>query len=408
MTNVLASVTALLVSVAILLVGHGLQLTLAPMYADSLGWTAQEIGYTGSAYFGGFVVGCLVVPTLVARVGHIRMFAVLASTATAALLLLGLFESVVIWMIARGMTGLAFAGLYMVIESWLNERTTSQHRATVLSIYVIITLIAICGGQLLVGLQLDFRGLIMLSAILLVVGMIPVGLTRSVAPAPIPAISFKFREVYRASHVAVVGAFVGGLVTAGFWSLGPVVAKGFELDAAGVGVFMASAIFGGAVAQLPLGRLSDRMDRRVVLAAIAMTGMVVNLGAFFLVDASRDLLYIVMFLYGGVTFPIYSLCLAHANDNTDLQLMEIASVILMTQSVGAVVGPLVVAALMAYSSSGLFLFAGVVLAIFTVWTLWRIRAHETERAYFEPYHGVPRTTHAATEIYAPELSDTEM
>ena len=128
MTGILATVTALLLSVGILLIGHGLQLSLIPLYADNIGWAPETIGYIGSAYFTGFVVGCLTVPRLVARAGHIRAFGVLAATATAALLVVGIFQEVIVWIIARFGTGWCFAGLYMVIESWLNERTGPEQR----------------------------------------------------------------------------------------------------------------------------------------------------------------------------------------------------------------------------------------------------------------------------------------
>lgn len=402
MTGVFASVTALLASVAILLVGHGLQLTLAPLYADSLQWSTHKIGYIGSAYFAGFVVGCLTVPRLVARVGHIRVFAVLVCAATAALLLLGLSTAIEVWLVARFITGWAFAGLYMVIESWLNERTTSQYRATVLSVYTIISLVAVCIGQLLVGVSANFVSLIILAAILLALGTIPVGLTRSVAPAPIPAVSFKFREVYDASRVAVTGAFAGGLVTAGFWAMGPVVAKAFNLEGGQIGLFMAIALLGGAVAQYPLGRLSDSMDRRIVLIGISIVGVAVCVGAFLVAALDSRLLYLVMFLFGASTFPIYSLCLAHANDNTELPLMQIASVILLTHSLGAVIGPIVVAQLMDYTSAGMFLFAAIILAMFALMTFWRVRVHEANREYFEPYQGPPRTEHGVAEIIQAE------
>ncbi|MCB1647064.1 MAG: MFS transporter, partial [Pseudomonadales bacterium] len=164
MTGVIASVTALLLSVGILLVGHGLQLTLVPLFAANLGWAPEKIGYLGSAYFLGFVLGCLSVPRLVASVGHIRVFAVLVASATAALLALGVLENFSFWLCCRLVTGWAFAGLYMVIESWLNEKTSGEYRGSVLSVYTIITLLGICAGQMLIGLDIPRTQLIMLGA----------------------------------------------------------------------------------------------------------------------------------------------------------------------------------------------------------------------------------------------------
>ncbi len=404
MTGTLASVTALLLSVSILLVGHGLQLTIAPLLASSMGWSTDMIGYTGSAYFAGFVLGCLTIPRLVTRVGHIRVFAVLVALAVVALLLLGLLPHVVAWMLARGLTGWAFAGIYMVIESWLNERASPAYRGSLLSIYTIVTLVAICLGQLMIGIGLDYTSLIMVAAILLAVGTVPVGLTSSPAPRPIPVVSFRLKEVFKASQVAVVGAFCGGIATSGFWSLGPVVAQAQGMGPEQIGLFMASTILGGAVLQYPLGRLSDGVDRRGVLVGIALLGLGLCLSSMVLAAVDPRFIYLLMFFYGGATFPIYSLCLAHANDNTELGLMEIASVILLMHSAGSVVGPVLVSHLLSVTPQGMFVVSGITLAAFAAWTLWRMQLHRVARRYFQPWRGVPRTTHEIADVMvAPDL-----
>ncbi|MBD3646889.1 MAG: MFS transporter, partial [Pseudomonadales bacterium] len=233
MASVLTSVKSLLLSIAILLIGHGLQLTLLPLHARTLGWSTAEIGYTASAYFVGFVVGCLTIPRLVARVGHIRVFAVLSAVAAGVLLLMGVFEWFPVWLVGRFFIGWAIAGIYMVIESWLNERSAGHQRGTILSIYAVITMLAIFAGQFLLGLPIEgVQSFFMLAAVLLVFGLVPVGLTRSSTPQPIPAIRFNLIRLYKSTHVGVVGAFTGGLVTGGFWALGPVFASGQGLEPA--------------------------------------------------------------------------------------------------------------------------------------------------------------------------------
>lgn len=398
MTGVLVSVTALLLSVSILLVGHGLQLTLVPLYADSLGWSARVIGYIGSAYFVGFVVGCVTIPKLVARVGHIRMFSVLAAVATAALLSVGIMEHPGAWALARFATGWGFAGLYMVIESWLNERSGPDSRGGILSVYTIITLVAICIGQTFIGFDLGYMQLILLGAMLIVLGTIPVGLTSGPAPEPIPSVSFKLREVYRVSHVAVVGAFLGGFVTGGFWSLGPVIARAQQLDPDQIGVFMAVTILGGATFQLPIGRLSDWFDRRLVILLVAIFGLGVCVLATLLGHTSAKMLYLLMFVFGGMTFPLYALCLAHANDNTNLGLMEVASVILLMSSAGAVLGPMMVAYTLEYNSYALFMVSGVALGVLAIWTALRIQIHEVARKFFMPFVNISRTTQGIVDL----------
>lgn len=398
MTGILATVTALLLSVGILLVGHGLQLSLVPLYADHLHWAPATIGYIGTAYFSGFIVGCLTIPRLVARAGHIRAFGVLASTATAALLAIGIVKLVLVWIAARFATGWCFAGLYMVIESWLNERTGPEQRGGVLSVYTVISLVAMCIGQAFIGFDLTYLQLAMLGAVIISLGTIPVGLTRSPAPAPIPAVNFRLREVYNGSHVAVVGAFCGGFVTGGFWSLGPVVARAQHLTPREIGMFMAITILGGAVFQMPIGRLSDRADRRLVILGVSLLGLLACILAPMATQLNGHLLYLLMFIFGGTTFPMYSLCLAHANDNIHLPLMDIASVILLMNSIGSAIGPLVVSRLMPYTHFGLFIVAGTVLGALAAWTAWRVRLHGVARKFFAPFANVPRTTPSVTEM----------
>jgi MFS family permease len=398
MTVSLKSVTALLLSAAILLVGHGLQLTLAPLYAVNLGWSPDLIGYTGSAYFLGFVIGCLTIPVLVARVGHIRVFAVLVGLATAALLLIGLVDQFWFWLLSRCLSGWALAGIYMVIESWLNEKTAAESRGSVLSVYTIITLLAICLGQLLIGFDLGFQGLFMLAAVFLVLGVVPIGLTSSSAPSPITRIEFNLGKVFAASQVAMVGAFFGGLVTGGFWALGPVVARVNNLETDQIGIFMAVTILGGACFQFPVGRLSDHVDRRYVIAGVALLGVLTCLLGLLLGGGSPGLIYLTMFLFGGMTFPLYSLCLAHANDNTTLSLMEVASGVLMMNSAGAIIGPLLVAFLIGYSSQALFMVSAVALSLLACWTLYRIQNHQADRNHFEPFANVRSTSQEIVEM----------
>ncbi len=404
MKSLVASLSALLFSIFILLVGHGVQLTVLPLIALDLGWSPSEIGYTGSAYFLGFIIGCLTIPRLVANVGHIRVFAVLTSSATASLLLIGLFQELIAWIAARILTGWAIAGVYMVIESWLNERTSAENRGVVLSIYTVLTLVSISVGQLMLGFGLDYLQLLMIGAILLATGSIPVGLTRSPAPSPIPTAGFELLRVYRASHVAVIGAFVGGLATSSYWVLGPVVATRVLPEDGAIAVFLACALLGGILLQLPAGRLSDRIDRRLVLSLLSFAGTAACVIALLPIESSL-LLYLAMFLIGGSTFPLYSISLAHANDNSSLSLIQVGSVILLVHSAGAVVGPVITSLIMEVLPGGMFIFSGLILLLFGAWSLWRSQTHEIERQHFEPFSDAPKTSLEVLEVIDSDSGD---
>ncbi len=408
MVAVLTAVKSLLLSIAILLIGHGLQLTLLPLVARDLGWSTAEIGYTASAYFVGFVVGCLVVPGLVARVGHIRVFAVLSAVAATVLLAMGMYGIFWLWLAARFFTGCAIAGIYMVIESWLNERSTYRERGSIISVYAVITMLAIFAGQLMLALPVkNIESLFMLGAMFLVFGLVPVGLTRSTTPQPIPAVKFSLIRLYRSTHVAVIGAFIGGLVTGGFWALGPVFASSTGLARDQVGLFMAAAILGGAALQLPFGKMSDHMDRRKVMVLISALSV---LTCSMVVVASQLLtpvwIYALMFVFGGTCFPIYSLCLAHANDHSRLELIEVGSGILLMNGAGAVAGPIVIAPLMGLNEFALFYVFGTAYALLGLWIANRIRTHAVEVDESQPFVDLPKTTQSVIELAAGEDDDT--
>ncbi|MEZ5558704.1 MAG: MFS transporter, partial [Pseudomonadales bacterium] len=276
MTSTLLRVSTLLAAVGILLCGHGLQLTLLPIRADALGWTTNAIGATASTYFLGFVVGCMTVPGLVAGVGHIRSFMVFAALATLALLGAGLFDDFVAWLVLRFVTGFAFSGLYMVIESWLSEASTKESRGSVLAVYTTISLLGMVVGQAFLGLApATGLELFMVGAALLCLAIVPIGLTRMHAPLPVPRTRFNPRVLLRASRVAVVCAFMGGLVTGSVWAVGPLVGRAFGLEGSELGLLMSAAIVGGAAAQVPVGRLSDLTDRRIVIAGLLFAGALV-------------------------------------------------------------------------------------------------------------------------------------
>lgn len=398
MKAVLASMTSLFLSTAILLVGHGLQYTLIPIYAVHLNWQPEIIGYIGSSYFSGFVIGCLTIPALVSRVGHIRVFASLIALLAASMLFIALSEHFAYWLLARALMGWAMAGTYMVIESWLNEKTPSENRGSVLSIYAVITLAAICGGQLLVGLSFSYTEMFMIAAIIMLIGVLPIGLTTRMVPSPIPAMRFSFKRLLGVSQIAMVGAFIGGIISGGFWALGPLVADANSLSTSQIGIFMAVTLIGGAVFQFPLGRASDYIDRRKVIGIVAAIGVLVCAAAMQPFIKHPTFIFIIMFIFGGLVFPIYALCLAHANDNTDLSVIEVGSGILMMNSLGSVVGPLVISPLVAFTQQALFIVSALAFLVLALWTLYRVKFHKIEREHFEPFVNVNKTTHEVIEV----------
>ncbi|MDA0662626.1 MAG: MFS transporter [Proteobacteria bacterium] len=370
----LAPVAALLLSVFILLVGNGLQGTVLPIRANIEGFSALGIGGIGAAYYLGFTIGCIAGPVAIKRVGHIRAFAALAAIAAASSMLHALMVSPFPWYVFRCLTGVCFAGLYMIIESWLNERSTNETRGRVLSIYQIVNLTAITGGQFLLNAA-DPAGfeLFAIVTVLIALGLVPVALTTATAPRPIQQTRLRIGWLYGISPVAVLGCIAVGLANGAFWGLAPVHARLNGLPVSEIAVFMAVTIIGGAILQFPLGRLSDHYDRRYVLIAACLLCALAGLGLAMLGDGSHSLMLAMAFLFGGFAFPIYALSIAHANDLVEPgDRVNVSSGLLLVFGLSAVVGPVIASAVMEMTSyQSLFIFTAVVHVITAAFAYYR-------------------------------------
>lgn len=375
--RLLFPITALLLSDALLLAGQGLVLTLLPLRAEIQGFSATEIGWTGSAYFMGFVVSCFVTPHIVRRVGHIRTFAVLTTLYSAVILLFHVLSLVEWWLVLRLVVGFCICGLFMVIESWLNERSTQESRGTILSIYTVINLSMIILGQQLLNVA-DPSGpmLFGLAAILLSLAIIPVSLTVTLAPAPMHAVKLDLRRLWQLSHVGMGGAIVSGLVTGAFWSMGPLFARGLDLDTRTLTLLMSAVVLGGAVFQLPLGRLSDHYDRRLVLFYVSVVGVGLSLLMAYLSLSGMALLLLALF-WGGSVMTLYAISLAHATDSAsgDDFVMVGSGILLVYAITSALGGPLASALMALMGAGGLFVFSALCQLVFALGISLRRKTH---------------------------------
>lgn len=387
MIKVVAPVGALLISVALLLMGNGLQGTLLPIRAEIEAFGPVAIGIMGSAYFLGFALGCLSGPIVVGRVGHIRTFTAATALASTVALAHALITEPWAWWPLRALTGFAFAILYMVIESWLNERATNETRGTVMSIYTVINLTVIMAGQMLLTLYSPASfAPFALASILVSLAALPVALTTSLAPAPLQSTKIRILRLYRISPVGFMGAFTVGLGNGAFWSLAPLFATGSGLDINGVAAFMSLVVLGGAIGQYPLGKLSDRTDRRRVILAAAV-GVVLMGGLLpFVTVMFVPGLYVGAFLFGLTAMPVYALAVAHMNDFVESDgFVEASSGMLMIYAAGAVVGPMI--ASWATGLAGtvlLFPYIAVVYAGFAAFVVARMRVRSAPHPDVRP------------------------
>lgn len=380
MTAALAPITALLFSVALLLMGNGLLGTLLPVRAQLELFSTFDIGILGSSYFVGFAGGCYFGPHLVRRVGHIRAFTAMVSLASAVALAHALVVDPLFWWPLRALSGSCFAILYMIIESWLSEKSTNENRGFVFSIYTIINLTVITLGQMMLTLGNPTAfPLFSVASILVSLAALPVALTNAPAPAPVVTVHIRIRHLSRTSPVGFAGALAVGLANGAFWSLGPVFAQNniFAVGTTGIALFMSTAVMAGAAGQWPLGHLSDRVDRRKVIVVVCVGAALSGIGMSAFADVWQPAIFVFSALFGFFSFPLYALCAAHTNDAVESGgFVEAASGLLLIYAAGAVAGPLIASTAMRLGGpSGLFVYMASVQAVMAVFVLHRLRKY---------------------------------
>jgi MFS family permease len=409
MVRLLTPVAPLLLGVAILLIGQGLQGTLLPVRANLEGFTTLGIGLMGAAYFLGFTLGCLRGSTLVRRVGHVRVFAAMTAAASAAPLLHGLWVDPWVWSVLRFVAGFCFAVLYVVIESWLNEQATNETRGAVFSAYTLITLTMMAGGQQMLLLHPPQQmALFAIASVLVSVAAIPVVLAGSVTPAHDQAEArIDLRRMLAISPAGALGSFAAGLANGAFWALAPVFIAHYSSDLTVIAWFMTAAVLGGAVGQWPLGRWSDRVDRRWVLFTAAVAGALIGLALWWAVrSAAPPVLLMLSAAWGAIAFPLYSVSAAHANDYArPNEYVMISSGLLLMYGIGAIAGPFLAPLLMnLVGVGGLYLFTALVHALLAAYIVFRIsrRAPPPEAEHL-PFSESLAATQTASHVYEEEL-----
>ena len=360
-TSLLSSWT-IFFGLSLIMIGNGMQQVLLALRATEAGYTNLMAGIMLGGYFLGLFLGSIFVPRLLGNVGHIRIFGALAAVASAAVLVHVMYEDPILWALLRVASGVAYAGMYIIVESWLNDKATNETRGQILSIYMIITMASLGAGQMLTGLD-DGQSLtlFLLASVLVSIAVVPILVTAARAPDFSEPERISLRRAYEISPLAMVGMLMQGMSAAMLFGMGPVYGNRIGLSAAEVSLFIAATNIGVLLLQYPLGRLSDRLDRRIVIGATAgLAGIVACLAAF--VSASDFwLLILVIIAYGGLNLTCYSLFLAHANDYlTPSQMVSTASALIMVNGMGAVVGsPLVAGMMDIFGNVAYFLMLGL-------------------------------------------------
>ncbi len=394
------SLWPLLVAAALMLSANGLQNTILALRGIAEGISPTTIGLLLSAYFVGFILGCRYGPGFIAAVGHIRAFTAFASIASAAVIAHAVIVDPVWCLLLRIVTGLALAFLQMIMESWLNDKADNATRGQVLSVYRIVDFTGLTLAQASVGL-LDPTAFVpfAIMSIALSIALVPVALTRVEAPTVPAEARLDLGRLWSVSPLAAASAVGVGITASSFWSMAPLFVTEYGYDAAVVGYFIGAIIFGGAVAQWPIGFISDRADRRWVITLVSVGAGVVSLFLPWAAETSEGALIAVALAFGVFALPGFGLAVAHANDHAEPgQSVSVNGGLLMLYGVAAIAGPVIAPLVMrGLGQASLFYWVSALYAVLVLFCLYRITqraAPETQ----EPYVPVPRTSPAVFEL----------
>ena len=364
---------ALLFGMFLLMLGNGLQGTLLGIRGSIEGMSPQTMSWVMTGYFVGFLFGSQLTPNMIRRVGHVRVFAALGSLVSACLILYAAWTNPYFWFLLRIIVGFCFSGIYVVAESWLNDSSSNETRGQTLSAYLIVQMMGIVLAQAVLNFA-DPSGYMLFIIISVVVSLSFAPILLSVSPAPQFQTSKRMTlsQLWSISPLGVVGQFFLGAIFAALFGMASVYGTERGLTVKDISLFVAAIYFGGMILQYPIGWVSDRMDRRVLIFIVC------SIGTFFSFSANLSdsfiWLLIVAFIIGGVSNPLYSLYIAYTNDYLEHDDMASASggLIFLT-GIGAIFGPSIVGWLLdAYGAASYFWFIGTVMAIMGSYALYRM------------------------------------
>ena len=411
----------LLVAVALLMAGNGLTGTLLGVRAGLEGFGPAVTGIVLAGYYLGFLAGSLLTPATIRRVGHVRVFAGLASLASAVVLIHVVRPDPHPWFLLRALSGLCISGLYVVAETWLNGAVTNASRGMVLASYMVAVTGGLAIGQLFFSVA-DAAGFaaFVLASVLVSLAVVPVSLATVRAPQVAEPRLLRLREVLAAAPLGPVAAALSGFSGAAMLGAGTVYAVEAGLGRGGTATLLTASVVGGLVLQVPLGRWSDRTDRRRVVVAVGLLGALAAVGAALVGPDHPAALAPLTAVAGGMAFPLYSLSVAHLNDYLETESVVGAGArMIMVNGVGAVAGPIVGAAAVAgFGPGALFVVIATAHALVACFALWRMTRRaavtEDERAH---YVALPATAGptiamlqegAAEELYPEQVGTVDV
>jgi len=411
MLSVLRSSWALLLGMMLLMLGNGMQGSLLGIRGGLEHMGTFELSIVMSCYFLGFLFGSRVAPDMIRRVGHVRVFAALGSLISAVLIMYAVAPNWIAWALMRVVIGFSFSGVYITAESWLNNASSNENRGQALSLYLIVQMIGIIAAQGLLNLG-DPSGyvLFIIPSVLVSIAFTPILLSVSPAPAFESTAPLSLRRLYEASPLGCFGMFIlGGIFSAQF-GMAAVWGTQAGLSVKEISIFIAAIYVGGLVLQYPIGWLSDRVDRRSVILALAVAGSFALMVPV-IWDVPFTILVLIGAMAGGISNPLYSLLLAYVNDYLKKSDMASASAGLnFINGLGAISGPVITGWLMGtIGPRGFFLFMALLFLVLAIYTVWRMSRRRHTPDATAPFTAVSQTASAMTvELAMAEGAGTDM
>jgi MFS family permease len=372
--SAITSTWPLLLGMGVLMLGAGLQSTLLGLRATLEGFPAPVIGIVMSCYYVGYVLGTVIAPYLLRQVGHIRVFAALAAVASVAILIQGGFVNPVAWGAMRLISGMCFAGIYVVAESWINDRASRANRGRLFAVYMLVLYGGLGAAQFLLIVSNPLTPIpFMLVSVLISLAMVPIVLSAQALPERALPRKVRLPELYRNSPLGVVGVTVSGVISAIIFSMGPVYARLRGLETSGVATFMAVSILAAVVTQYPVGRLSDRMDRRTVIAMVCTLATLVAGSIVVFPQMPQSVFLALAALFSGLVLTLYSLSVSHVNDKLEpAQMVAASSALLLINGVAAALGPILLGSLIAaFGPPAYFATLATLTGALAIYDLWR-------------------------------------
>ncbi|MDG1764891.1 MAG: MFS transporter [Paracoccaceae bacterium] len=400
MFTVLGNTWALMLGMMLLMVGNGLQGTLIGIRGEIEGFSTIELSIVMSAYFVGFLGASQVVPELIRRVGHVRVFAALASFISAVLIAYPLLTNPIFWSVGRVVIGFCYCGVYITAESWLNNSVDNEKRGQALSLYMIVQMVGIVSAQGVLALgNPNGYSLFIIISILVSISFAPILLSISPAPAFERTKLMTLSRLFTSSPLACVGMFLLGGVFSAQFGMSAVFGVQIGLSLSQISLFVASFYIGAMIFQYPIGWVSDKMDRRLLILLISAASATGSASAYFAGGYFFALVF-AAFLVGGLTNPLYSLLIAHANDFIEYEDMASAAAgLLFVNGVGAVSGPIIIGyAMDAYGSEIFFVIIALLMATLAIYAGYRMTQRATVSDTSSYAAVLPNSTGVAVEI----------